>query len=803
MGTVSFAGAAHTADTNSWSQIGSPNEKCALDGYAYEATYASSREACQKEAEIVGAPFYSYIPQRVNLELQAQPAPPDGQESVIAYTPLSYPPYICRPTQIIETGSGEVDFTISYEQDFEVGSDWVQPAQYMRVRREKGFQPTSWAEVATGPTGLDGGVECYREENRFANSLEQLSFEPEAFSNCVISQSCKLADTHNCPTPELCEKYGPAVVAYSNGWKRYGKRYCSEDEFVVSHACRKCPPGARSTGGHDSLGPDTNCLCTNKPSFSMQKQSRVCATALWEVENKCNKDPFWVKNRFCQQSCYDAGFGYREFNKYGHGDVCKVETEEDRCEARKEAALAELESAVDILMAKTYTFKQVTALEYPTLTCVAPTGLAAGVTTTCTDGGILDVTTCDFDCAGGYTLSGTTSSTCTATTSYSEPSIECTAIICAGDEYVSTNECVACAIDNFNAAGDGASGSDTTCKPKSCGADQYVSSNTCRDCAPGTTNGSGNDATGSNTECTVTYCGANERVKNKVCTACVAGKKNAAGDDASGWNTACDDVLGCTLNGDGCSNDARATCSAGDSINLRTCTCASGYSGTSYLTDDSTFDGCILEYVIPSGDALKDEVKSWINDQADSETRTGPMADWNVEKVTTMYQMFYEHKAFNEDIASWDVGKVTNMYYMFSKAAAFNGAISSWDVGEVKDMYGVFYRATAFNGAIASWDVGEVTTMSEMFGDAAAFNEDIASWDVGNVRAMKYMFSGAAAFNGDIASWDVGKATSMKNMFKDADAFNDCSKKTLADGWATNSEFMTRYGTSWDTLRCK
>jgi len=43
----------------------------------------------------------------------------------------------------------------------------------------------------------------------------------------------------------------------------------------------------------------------------------------------------------------------------------------------------------------------------------------------------------------------------------------------------------------------------------------------------------------------------------------------------------------------------------------------------------------------------------------------------------------------------------------------------------------------------------------------------------------------------------------MHSMFKNADAFNDCSKKTLADGWATNSEFMTRYGTSWDTLRCK
>ena len=105
-----------------------------------------------------------------------------------------------------------------------------------------------------------------------------------------------------------------------------------------------------------------------------------------------------------------------------------------------------------------------------------------------------------------------------------------------------------------------------------------------------------------------------------------------------------------------------------------------------------------------------------------------------------------------------------------------------------------------FNEDIASWDVGKVTNMYYMFADAYAFNGAIGSWDVGKVTTMRAMFYSAAAFNEDIASWDIGKVTNMYYMFKEAAAFNDCSKKTLADGWATSTEFMSRYGDSWADL---
>jgi hypothetical protein len=57
----------------------------------------------------------------------------------------------------------------------------------------------------------------------------------------------------------------------------------------------------------------------------------------------------------------------------------------------------------------------------------------------------------------------------------------------------------------------------------------------------------------------------------------------------------CTDVDGCTLDNGGCNGDAMATCSLGDGVDSRTCTCATGYSGSSStLADADSFNGCTV-----------------------------------------------------------------------------------------------------------------------------------------------------------------------------------------------------------------
>jgi len=47
---------------------------------------------------------------------------------------------------------------------------------------------------------------------------------------------------------------------------------------------------------------------------------------------------------------------------------------------------------------------------------------------------------------------------------------------------------------------------------------------------------------------------------------------------------------------------------------------------------------------------LQTEVAAWFTDQAESEGRTGPIADWDVQLVDSLYKLFNDKEAFNEDI---------------------------------------------------------------------------------------------------------------------------------------------------------
>ena len=196
----------------------------------------------------------------------------------------------------------------------------------------------------------------------------------------------------------------------------------------------------------------------------------------------------------------------------------------------------------------------------------------------------------------------------------------------------------------------------------------------------------------------------------------------------------------------------------------------------------------------------------------DKSTFNGDISKWNTEKVTTMYDMFYQASAFNQDIGSWNTARVTNMQAMFVRASAFNQDIGSWNTAQVTDMRDMFYYASAFNQDIGSWNTEQVTDMGYMFYFASAFNHDISSWTgTAATTAQTNMFSGASAFQAKFTCTDA--VTGPANSCVGPSPIPDASWHTFVEGlfglnlqrtgecidWARSQDVW--YGTmpNWDT----
>ena len=137
----------------------------------------------------------------------------------------------------------------------------------------------------------------------------------------------------------------------------------------------------------------------------------------------------------------------------------------------------------------------------------------------------------------------------------------CVDVSCSTNERVSSNACVACPVDSTKTAGDLASGEDTECVCSAgmiwensacstvlCAENEKVESNACVACAAGTDNVAGDSATGSDTTCDTVTCGTDEHVVGNQCVACPVGSSKVAGDDSSGADTECVPDVTCAVN---------------------------------------------------------------------------------------------------------------------------------------------------------------------------------------------------------------------------------------------------------------
>ena len=146
--------------------------------------------------------------------------------------------------------------------------------------------------------------------------------------------------------------------------------------------------------------------------------------------------------------------------------------------------------------------------------------------------------------------------------------------------------------------------------------------------------------------------------------------------------------------------------------------------------------------------------------------------DLDTSNLDSFEQMFYQAKAFDQNLSDWNTGNVTAMNSAFDGAVSFNHDLSGWNTSEVTTMSSMFYGASSFNGSVSSWNTSKVTNMSSMFTSASAFNRDLSHFDVGLVIDMKKMFKSAKVFNQDISAWATGNVSDMDNMCESAEVFN-------------------------------
>lgn len=150
----------------------------------------------------------------------------------------------------------------------------------------------------------------------------------------------------------------------------------------------------------------------------------------------------------------------------------------------------------------------------------------------------------------------------------------------------------------------------------------------------------------------------------------------------------------------------------------------------------------------------------------------GEVTLWDVSKVTTFFETFYEATAFNQILSSWTPVSGTNFRNMFRLAILFNCDLENWDMSNATDISDMFREAAAFNGLVGTWNTSNVTAMNGVFVSAVSFNQDVGEWDVSKVTNFTQMFGGTHLFNQDISGWDTSEATTMEGMFNSAIAFN-------------------------------
>jgi len=103
--------------------------------------------------------------------------------------------------------------------------------------------------------------------------------------------------------------------------------------------------------------------------------------------------------------------------------------------------------------------------------------------------------------------------------------------------------------------------------------------------------------------------------------------------------------------------------------------------------------------------------------------------------------------------------------YWFNEMNDYSHNITFWDTGQITTMKNMFYNKKEFNELLL-WNTTNVVDMSCMFYNATYFNQPL-SWNTDNISSVFCMFCGASSFNQRL-NWNIGNQVNIRWAFNDS-----------------------------------
>jgi len=142
-------------------------------------------------------------------------------------------------------------------------------------------------------------------------------------SQSTPSDSLKLNETYSSnstlsPTPNRLPSPSPINVIQPRPTLVINKKPTPAPSTVESTLVTTKPTPTSSTAKpttYPTTSPTKCTACSDNPNDFMQGQDEKCSPNHIMMGTKCNKNEVWTVMRYCQASCYTAGYGYE-------GDFC-------------------------------------------------------------------------------------------------------------------------------------------------------------------------------------------------------------------------------------------------------------------------------------------------------------------------------------------------------------------------------------------------------------------------------------------------------------------------------------------------